>query len=99
MQYARFLLHVNSSTFLSFFFFSFKTTYQSTYFYRPTTAAETYDYFLTNFQRYSANRTPFGVYQHVYWFNGGNVALDGFVQFLDYLGTLDYVYIVTVSKV
>jgi len=65
----------------------------------PATANETFDYFFANFQRFTLNRTPFGVFQHVFWFKGGNQILDGFIQFLDYLATLDYVYIVPVSKV
>jgi len=54
---------------------------------------------MDNFKRYRANRTPFPIYQHVYWFNGGNYVLDGFIMFLDYLATQDHVYLVTVSKV
>lgn len=54
---------------------------------------------MDNFERYRANRTPFPIYQHVYWFNGGNYVLDGFIMFLDYLATQNHVYLVTVSKV
>ena len=54
---------------------------------------------MENFERYRANRTPFPIYQHVYWFNGGNHVLDGFIMFLDYLATQKHVYLVTVSKV
>ena len=54
---------------------------------------------MNNFKLHEQTRTPFGVYQHVYWFNGGNYILDGFIQFLDHLKTLDYVYLVTVNKV
>ena len=54
---------------------------------------------MDNFERYRANRTPFPIYQRVYWLNGGNYVLDGFIMFLDYLATQDHVYLVTVSKV
>lgn len=52
-----------------------------------------------NFKRYNGTRTPFGIYQHIYWFGSNSAILDGFIEFLNYLATLDYVYIVTVGKV
>lgn len=72
--------------------------------YRPDIAAnltanEVYDYFVNNFKRYNNTRTPFGIYQHIYWFGNNKAILEGFTNFLDYLTSLDYVYIVTVSKV
>ena len=62
------------------------------------TAEQVFDYFLFNFERHKETRVPFGIYQHAWWFLGNNAILEGFLQFLDYLGTFDYVYIVTVSQ-
>lgn len=63
------------------------------------TTKEVFDYFMFNYKRYNKTRTPFGIYQHVYWFLDSQAVLEGFLQFLDYLATFDYVYIVPVSKV
>jgi hypothetical protein len=52
-----------------------------------------------NFQRFNKTRAPFGIFQHVYWFLDSQAVLEGFLKFLDHLATLDYVYIVPVSKV
>lgn len=52
-----------------------------------------------NFERYNKTRAPFGIYQHIYWIVNEAAVLEGFVKFLDYLTSLDYVYIIPVSKV
>ncbi|EFX88070.1 hypothetical protein DAPPUDRAFT_41891, partial [Daphnia pulex] len=57
-----------------------------------------FDYFLFNFERYNKTRAPFGIYQHIYWIVNEAAVLEGFVKFLDYLTSLDYVYIIPVSK-
>nr|CAH0105702.1 unnamed protein product [Daphnia galeata] len=31
------------------------------------TASEIFDYFMFNFERYNNTRTPFDIYQHIYW--------------------------------
>lgn len=63
------------------------------------TAKEVFDYFMFNFKRFNKTRAPFSINQHMYWFLLENQAiLEGFLQFLDHLGSLDYVYIVPVSK-
>lgn len=63
------------------------------------TAGEVFDYFVFNFKRHNKTRAPFGIYQHIYWIVNDKAVLEGFLEFLDYLTTLDYVYIVPVSKV
>ncbi|XP_046449601.1 chitin deacetylase 8-like isoform X3 [Daphnia pulex] len=62
------------------------------------TVQEVFDYFMFNFERYNKTRAPFGIYQHIYWIVNEAAVLEGFVKFLDYLTSLDYVYIVPVSK-
>nr|CAH0099447.1 unnamed protein product [Daphnia galeata] len=62
------------------------------------TAEEIFNYFMFNFNRFTKTRAPFGIHQHVYWFLNNEPILQGFLQFLDYLATLDYVYIVPISK-
>ncbi|XP_046453322.1 chitin deacetylase 7-like [Daphnia pulex] len=62
------------------------------------TADEIFHYFVFNFNRFNKNRAPFGIHQHMYWFLNNEPILEGFLQFLDYLATLDYVYIVPISK-
>ncbi|XP_046636843.1 chitin deacetylase 7-like isoform X3 [Daphnia pulicaria] len=62
------------------------------------TTAQIFDYFMFNFQRFNKTRAPFGIFQHVYWFLDSQAVLEGFLKFLDHLATLDYVYIVPVSK-
>ncbi|XP_057376047.1 chitin deacetylase 8-like [Daphnia carinata] len=63
------------------------------------TTKEVFDYFMFNFKRFNKTRAPFSINQHMYWFLLENQAiLEGFLQFLDYLASLDYVYIVPISK-
>ena len=66
---------------------------------RPDDAQGEFDYLLSNFLRYNATRSPFSIYAHAYWFRDYPYTLDGYLQFIDYLSTLDDVYFVTVSKV
>jgi hypothetical protein len=63
------------------------------------TAKEVFDYFVFNFERYNKTRAPFGIYQHIYWIVNNEAVLEGFLEFLDYLTEIDYVYIIPVSKV
>lgn len=63
------------------------------------TVEEVYLYFSTNFDRYKPSKTPFGIYQHIYWFGGNPNILQGFLRFLDYLSTFNDVFIVPVGKV
>ena len=72
-----------------------------TYKFRPSSQAEAYNYLRDNFQRhYTSNKAPFGVYlQANAWFQTTTYNLAAYLQFLDYLGTLDDVYIVSLGKV
>ncbi|ODM98556.1 hypothetical protein Ocin01_08115 [Orchesella cincta] len=73
----------------------------------PETSDATYNLLLRNFNdQYAgaeANRAPFGIYTHAAWLNGtddeGTVARkEGYIRFLDYLGTKNDVYIVGISQ-
>nr|WNS50045.1 glycoside hydrolase/deacetylase, beta/alpha-barrel-like protein [Halisarca dujardinii] len=68
----------------------FKTSYDHwTYFFRH------------NFERhYNNTKVPFGLYAHASWFYYPSMVdrLQAFIDFLDYLGSLNDVYIVTMSQ-
>jgi hypothetical protein len=73
----------------------------------PMTADETYNLLNNNFQRhYTNHRAPFGVFIRHGWINGTSGETDpsiqlrreGYVRFLDYLATLNDVYIVSVAR-
>ena len=55
----------------------------------------------SNFLRhYQSNKAPFGVYlQANAWFQAASYNFAAYLQFLDYIGTLDDVYIVSMGKV
>ena len=58
-------------------------------------------FFEHNFERhYNTTKAPFGLYAHSSWFYLSNEAerLQAYLDFLDYLGSLDDVYIVTMSQ-
>ena len=55
--------------------------------YNPATEIEAFHYFKSNFQRYSANKAPFGLYSHSYWFGKGNHVFSAYLKFVDYLLT------------
>ncbi|KAH9508042.1 hypothetical protein Btru_052686 [Bulinus truncatus] len=62
-------------------------------------AEETLEYLKSNFRRfYNFNRAPFGIFIHARWFHTEH-NLDGLDRFIDYLLTIDDVYIVTPSQV
>ncbi|XP_055883796.1 chitin deacetylase 7-like isoform X1 [Biomphalaria glabrata] len=62
-------------------------------------AEETLEYLKSNFRRfYHSNRAPFGIFIHARWFHTEH-NLDGLDRFIDYLLTIDDVYIVTPSQV
>ncbi|CAL1542753.1 unnamed protein product, partial [Lymnaea stagnalis] len=62
-------------------------------------AEETLEYLKSNFRRfYGSNRAPFGIFVHARWFNTEH-NLEGLDRFIDYMLTLDDVYIVTPSQV
>lgn len=48
---------------------------------------------------YHSNRAPFGFYVHAAWFVSKDNAFEAYLNFLDYLGGLDDVLIVTASQV
>ena len=58
-------------------------------------------FFMHNFERhYNNSKAPFGLYAHASWFYYPDSAqrLQAFMDFLDYLGSLEDVYIVTMSQ-
>jgi hypothetical protein len=67
---------------------------------QPNTTDSTLYLLKKNFLRhYEGNRAPFGVYTHAAWLSDllpGH--RDGYVAFLDYLATLDDVYVVSVAR-
>lgn len=50
-------------------------------------------------QHYNSNRAPFGFYVHAAWFVSKANAFDAYIQFLDYLQTLDDVWIASAKQV
>ena len=52
-----------------------------------------------NYERYNKTRAPFGINQHIYWLANSQDVMQGFLQFIDFLLSLDHVYFVPVSKV
>ena len=66
--------------------------------YNPATEIEAFHYFKSNFQRYSANKAPFGLYGHSYWVGKGNHVFSAYLKFVDYLLTKPDVYIVPVIE-
>ncbi|EFX88071.1 hypothetical protein DAPPUDRAFT_191866 [Daphnia pulex] len=66
--------------------------------YANLTASEVFDFFIFNYERYNKTRAPFNIYQHIYWLANSQEVLQGFLQFIDFLLSLDHVYFVPVSK-
>ncbi|KAL3172766.1 hypothetical protein MRX96_012806 [Rhipicephalus microplus] len=66
---------------------------------KPTTDAETLDFLRSNFERYyHSNRAPFPVFIHETWlWTPGR--REGYLSFVDWLLTLDDVFIVSVAEV
>lgn len=70
----------------------------------PVTPEETFGMLQKNFlEQYTGNRAPFELSIHAGWVNGtGNETIaerrKGYSQFLDYLATMDDVYIVSISR-
>lgn len=48
---------------------------------------------------YKSNKAPFGFYVHSAWFSADLIRLDAYIQFIDYLQTLDDVYLVGAADV
>jgi len=67
---------------------------------RPANQADAYNYLRNNFLRhYQSNKAPFGIHLTANsWFQTTTYNLAAYLQFLDYLGTLDDVYIVSMGK-
>ena len=62
----------------------------------PQTEQEWIDFFMNNFNaHYKDNRAPFGIYTHPAWFYHGPQRLSALSKFLDKLGAMKDVYIVT----
>ncbi|XP_054924746.1 chitin deacetylase 1-like [Dermacentor andersoni] len=66
---------------------------------QPTTEDDTLDYLRSNFERYyHTNRAPFPVFIHETWlWNPGR--RQGYLSFVDWLLTMDDVFVVTVTEV
>lgn len=55
---------------------------------------------ITNFERhYNSNRAPFGFYVHAAWFISHENAFEAYLKFIDYLQTLDDVFISSATQV
>jgi hypothetical protein len=66
----------------------------------PVDNEDTFQYFKTNFDRhYTTNRAPFPVFLHEAWLKIEPFREQGYFEFIDYLLTLDDVYIVTIQEV
>jgi hypothetical protein len=66
----------------------------------PTDSEDTFLYFKTNFDRhYTTNRAPFPVFLHEAWLSIEPFREQGYFEFIDYLLTLDDVFIVTIQEV
>jgi len=66
----------------------------------PVDSEDTFQYFKKNFDRhYGSNRAPFPVFLHEAWLSTEPFRLQGYLEFIDYLTTLDDVYIVTIQEV
>ena len=66
-----------------------------------STKEEWMNFFMDNFERhYNSSKAPFGLYASSLWFLAHNSTqrLQAFMDFLDYLGSLEDVYIVTMSQ-
>lgn len=65
----------------------------------PVTEQDWMDFFEDNFNvHYKHNRSPFGVYSHSAWFFGGQARVDALNKFLEKLGSMKDVYIVSHSQ-
>lgn len=66
----------------------------------PDTEDELLEFFITNFNyQYKGNKAPFGFYVHAAWFLLNDIYFNAYLRFIDYLQTLDDVYIVSVPAV
>ncbi|KAF4525365.1 hypothetical protein B566_EDAN014803 [Ephemera danica] len=62
-------------------------------------ADDVFNFMKENFDRhYTGWREPFGVFLHAAWFQANETRFAGYEQFLDYLGGLNDVYIVSGSQ-
>ncbi|XP_075525553.1 chitin deacetylase 7-like isoform X3 [Dermacentor variabilis] len=66
---------------------------------QPTTEEDTLDYLRSNFERYyHTNRAPFPVFIHETWLQNPR-RRQGYLSFVDWLLTMDDVFVVTVAEV
>lgn len=66
----------------------------------PEDSEDTFNYFKTNFDRhYKTNRAPFPVFLHEAWLSTEPFRAQGYFEFIDYLTSLDDVYLVTIQEV
>ncbi len=66
----------------------------------PETSEDTFDYFKTNFDRhYKTNKAPFPLFLHASWLASQPNREKGFFEFIEYLTSLEDVFIVTVQEV
>ncbi|KAK9739759.1 hypothetical protein QE152_g8712 [Popillia japonica] len=65
----------------------------------PTETDEILEFIKTNFHRhYDSNKAPFGFYMHAAWFQSNPNNYEAYLQFLDYLESLNDVYIVSIQR-
>lgn len=61
----------------------------------PSEVDELFEWFKTNFNRtYTNNKAPFGFFVHAAWFQKIPNGLEAYIKFIDYLQSLEDVYIV-----
>ncbi|XP_049512757.1 chitin deacetylase 8 isoform X4 [Dermacentor silvarum] len=66
---------------------------------QPTTEEDTLDFLRSNFERYyHTNRAPFPVFTHDFWLQSPG-RRQGYLSFVDWLLTMDDVFVVTVAEV
>ncbi|KAK4877639.1 hypothetical protein RN001_010145 [Aquatica leii] len=66
----------------------------------PTDVNGIVEFMKTNFNRhYNGSRSPFGFYVHAAWFNKNPIYFEAYQKFLDYLNTIEDVYLVSANNV
>ena len=65
-------------------------------YFSPNTSDGLLEWMKAEFNKqYTGNRAPVGLYTHAAWFNVNEARFDAYKRFLDYLGTLKDVFIVS----
>ncbi|KAF5278966.1 hypothetical protein FQA39_LY05644 [Lamprigera yunnana] len=64
----------------------------------PTILDDLLEFIKTNFNRhYMGTRSPFGFYVHASWFDSSPIHFEAYKKFLDYLGGIDDVFVVSIQ--